>query len=438
VSDVAAVEARLKDFLETLSPEARSMLARGAGNDPSPIADPLLARAIAAIGAPPDQSLSEAFFAPVATFLVDGQPAEPQTGRIPKSSAEAFWTWVSRDLLPEEVGAAGPGDAAAMRPRILAAARDAIDTAIHERDRLRLIGQLGGERQYRDAEAILNAFGHAGWVAAFVATLPQLIGREDIEGATAVTAAVTRLAAERPREIAWGLAGLLPRFESPALMALLVASLNGTAEAAPAAAGPYGAAIDLVLGELDIIAERLRAARGRNDDAGMVEALSVFAAVARDAEAALDIAGSQRWGARLARLKTTVSAQITEAIGLTPGLTRRILSLRGQSAAHDPAIAEDAERGLRLVVAATRGRDSLAVNQLLQSVRRELDQSFEVLLPPLFDSLRRGHGQERVNLLGRVDAAIRLAAVYLGEDFAAALRRSRQAALIPTRAASSR
>jgi hypothetical protein len=338
--------------------------------------------------------------------------------------------------MPEEIAAAQPADAGALRPRILAAALDAIETAWPERDRLRLIGQLGGERQFRDAGEIIAAFGHAGWVAEFLARLPPVLGRDDIEAA--VTGPVAALATERPRDIAWGLAALMPRLESPALMALLFTCLQGSAETATAAAGPYGAAVDLVLSELDFLTERLREARGRNDAAGVVEALLAFAAVARDAEAALDIAGSQRWGGRLARLKTTVSSQISEALSLTPGLTRRILSLRGQSFAHDPAIAEDAERGLRLVVAATRARDSLAVNQLLEGVRRELDQSFEVLLPPLFEGLRRGHGQERIGLLGRVDAAIRLAEVYLGQDHAAALRRSRQAALIPVRTAGSR
>jgi len=444
MGDAAAVEARLKSFLDSLSPEARSMLTRGVG-DPAAAAssDPMLARALAAMAAaqPADAAAGpfrEAFFAPILMFVTDGQPAEPQTGRIPQVSLDAFWTWISRDLRPEETRTATSADIAVLRPRILRAARDALEAARPERDRARLVGQLGGERPFRDASEIVTAFDHAGWVTAFLDSLPNPVTRADIEAGTAVTDAVAALAIERGGDLPWGLAGLMTRVESPGLMAILVNRLHGTSDIAPIASGAYGAAIDLVLAELDMLVERVRDARLGNDPQGLTAAMLAFALIDRDAEAAVDISGSQRWGGRLARLKTVISAQISDTLAQTPGLTRRILSIRGHGPAHDPAIAEDAERGLHLVVAATRARDSLAVNQLLQTVRRELDKAFEVLFPPLFDGLRRAHGPDKVYFTARVDAAIQLAAVYLGEDFAAALRRSRHAALMPLRAAISR
>jgi hypothetical protein len=102
-SDGQSIE-RLRDYLKTLSPEARSMLVQqlersllsgeeGTGND---LVLQELRRAIRGEvhEVPRIGDAARLFFAPLEPFLIDGPADHKRPGRIARVSLEPIWAWI--------------------------------------------------------------------------------------------------------------------------------------------------------------------------------------------------------------------------------------------------------------------------------------------------------------------------------------------------------
>ena len=113
-SDGQAIE-RLREYLLTLKPEARSMLVqefernllRGDDSGGSELVLAELRRAIRAEARPEPRigDASRLFFAPVEPFLIDARADHKRIGRIARVSIEPLWSWIGRDLIPAEAKA---------------------------------------------------------------------------------------------------------------------------------------------------------------------------------------------------------------------------------------------------------------------------------------------------------------------------------------------
>src|SRR5215468_3268050 len=94
---------RLRDYLGRLTPAAQSMLAaaleRGALRDGEHAAGELVLKELRRVAWRP----ARLFFRPLEPFLVDGVGKRP--GRMSRAGLEPIWTWIGRDLLPEEANA---------------------------------------------------------------------------------------------------------------------------------------------------------------------------------------------------------------------------------------------------------------------------------------------------------------------------------------------
>src|SRR5665213_437791 len=115
--DGAAVE-RLRQYLRELKPAARSILIgelersllRGdglAGVSPVLGASLVLQELRRVVreqreGAPRIGNAARLFFKPLEPFLVDDRGDHKHPGRIARSSLDTLWTWIRRDLLPDE------------------------------------------------------------------------------------------------------------------------------------------------------------------------------------------------------------------------------------------------------------------------------------------------------------------------------------------------
>src|SRR5262249_41563176 len=116
-SDGQAVE-RLRDYLRTLTPETRAMLAAelergvraGEGYPGNDLILQELRRTIPAAGPPAVPRLGEAarmFFTPVEPLVIDGAADHARAGRIAGVSLDPLWGWIARDLIPAETKALG-------------------------------------------------------------------------------------------------------------------------------------------------------------------------------------------------------------------------------------------------------------------------------------------------------------------------------------------
>ena len=113
-SDGQSIE-RLREYLQALTPEARSLLLRGlernllrdgenAGNE---MILQELRRAARAESRPVPRigDAARMFFVPLEPFLIDGPVNHQRVGRIARASLDSIWAWLGRDLIPAEAKA---------------------------------------------------------------------------------------------------------------------------------------------------------------------------------------------------------------------------------------------------------------------------------------------------------------------------------------------
>src|SRR5579884_1924617 len=102
-SDRPAVE-RLREYLQTLSPEARLMLIaeleramlRGEADADSEMVLQELRRVMRGSGEPTPRSdhMARRFFLPLGPFLIDGPPDHKRLGRLARVSLDPIWQWI--------------------------------------------------------------------------------------------------------------------------------------------------------------------------------------------------------------------------------------------------------------------------------------------------------------------------------------------------------
>ena len=133
---------RLRRYLEDLKPEAQASLLADleAGTlraDQLPEAELILAELRRMRTGPQEPpSPDQLFFAPIAAFVIDDNPARKHPGRIARGSLQRIWQWIARDLAPQQISTFAEEVAAlAGRPAdIEAAARrfqDHVGGAVH-------------------------------------------------------------------------------------------------------------------------------------------------------------------------------------------------------------------------------------------------------------------------------------------------------------------
>src|SRR5580658_618283 len=140
-SEGSSIE-RLREYLQSLSPEARAMLIaelerallREEDVAGSELVLQELRRTIRA-AAQPMLRIGEAarrFFMPLEPFLIEGSADHKRIGRLARVSIEPIWDWISRDLMPAEARALSEDINRALHADDRAKA-DQLVRALHER-----------------------------------------------------------------------------------------------------------------------------------------------------------------------------------------------------------------------------------------------------------------------------------------------------------------
>ena len=145
-SDGQSIE-RLREYLRTLKPAARSMLVqelergllRGGESAGNEIVLQELRRAIRADAQPVPRigDAARLFFAPLEPFLIDARAEHKRVGRIARVSLEPIWSWIGRDLMPAEAKALSEDINRALLADDRAKAEQLV-RALHERAILRM------------------------------------------------------------------------------------------------------------------------------------------------------------------------------------------------------------------------------------------------------------------------------------------------------------
>lgn len=441
---------RLRGLLGGLSPAARALIAKGIKARPATDTASEPAAAPATVAAPPpgpvaadlQRALGKAFFEPIVPFINAPKLLHREPGRIAEDAVDQVWNWLCRDFARDAVAAAlvGHPDRAALTARatalrqgvlpLIAATLGSIGEAPIAQQRLS--AQIGADRSYRDLAAIESAFRQIGWVMPIMRRMPRVLTRREMEDDPGLIAPIEVALLSPQGEPAWLFSALLPQLETPTLLARIAVALAGTDSAESIARSPAASAIDILLSEVELEVARLRDARSdRRPGAGGLAAAELaiqrYHAVLRELEAIIDVGPGSRWGARIAVVKKVATAEVAPEIGEAGGLVRRVFrqkSSLGEALAVDADLVEDADRALHFLKAASNARESFALNAVVASVSREVEQAFEVLIDPLLQELRRSFGEAKARASARAEAALRLAETYFGTAYAATMRRS--------------
>ena len=218
---------------------------------------------------------------------------------------------------------------------------------------------------------------------------------------------------------------------SLASAALEASRLAGSDDAIQVAATVYSPAVKQIIADLEsVLAGFEKTVQGFGDTKESVKLLSEWRLLVKALETELELAVQSPWGRALADMKTKLSELLEHEIVSAPGLIRKALRAPKQGAGEyaDDNLLQDAMRAVELFKHVERMKDILALNAEISRIRKELDQSFEILTTSLVDRTKQAAGDDTKACKQIGDAAVVMARHIYDEDYAASLRRQLRAA----------
>jgi hypothetical protein len=464
-SDGQAVE-RLRDYLRTLTPEARAMLAaeleRGIlAGDESPRNELILQelrRTIPAAQPAADRmgEVARLFFAPVEPFVIDDAADHKRSGRMSRVSLEPLWEWIGRDLMPAEAKALGADIERALRgndrvkaeqrtralhDRAILRIREAMASVVgDDKARRRLAVQVGTPRALEDLATLTAILDNRDMLNELARRLPshlRTFEREQIDSVKLLLESAIVQKAQSGAGIAkadvllYGFILIMGRLATPWQLIRLATRAAETDEAARIAETPYGRAVTIVLGEVEYLVNDLR--NDLKTHRPVTSLLKNIHDAARGLRTEIDLSGDSPWSRQLTAIRTEVSNVLRAEIESTPGRVRRLLRPRPAKeivpgSQLDETDVAEVETMVEFVGACRTYAHELAVNEMTMRSYTELQNYLESGTKILLDALRQAGDSDRPFRHSQMDAAIRFCRCVFGADYAALLGKAAEIA----------
>lgn len=457
---------RLRQFLRELAPQARAMLIgefeRSLLRGEEDASADLVLQELRRIareqreGGPRVGHCARLFFRPLEPFLVDDVSEHHHPGRIARESLEPLWSWISRDLLPDETSALNDdvnaallaGDETRAENLVRAfqdRAAEALDQAMRssvaeEKNRRRILAQIGTQHAADEAETLRCVLKNRDTLEKLAANLPLQIG--NLIGAK-LDECKAQIESASARDRALFLNALLTvmsRLAAPWQVIRLGVKAAGSDTAARVAETQYGIGVTIVLAELDRLVGELRddLRSGRGVAVGAL--LKTIHDGARGLRTELDLPVDSTWGRALSALRSQIADLLRAEIESMPGRVRRLLRPRPSSEIRpnsvlDPEEVAETEALVAFVSTCRSFAGELAINEPTQRAFSEIQQYLDGGTRSLLDALRHAGPADRSFRQSQVDAAVRFCATVFGKEYAALLGKAAEVAAIPERKA---
>ncbi|MGA9429615.1 MAG: hypothetical protein WBE99_14050 [Xanthobacteraceae bacterium] len=465
-SDGQSIE-RLREYLRTLKPAARSMLVqelergllRGGVSAGNEIVLQELRRAIRADARPVPRigDAARLFFAPFEPFLIDARAEHKWVGRIARVSLEPIWSWIGRDLmaaeakaLSEDINRALVADdrtkaeqlARALQDRAILRMKDTIlGAGSDERSRRRLAVQVGTPRAQEDLSTMIALLSLRDVLGDFARRLPnhiRVFDRDEIDTVTKqIDAAVAQPSLDRGSVrksdfFLYALILVMNRLAAPWQLIRIATRAAESDDTARVAETPYAAAVTLVLSEAESMVAELRSElrAGRP----IVSMLKAIHDAARGLRSEMDLSVDSPWSRQLAAIRAEVSSLLKAEIEATPGFVRRLLRPRpandiAPGSLLDSIDVNQAEMRVEFVGACRQYASELALNEVTTRAHSELTLCLETGTKALLDTLRVAGDADRPFRQSQVEAAIRFCRTVFGSEYAGLLAKAAEVAV---------
>jgi hypothetical protein len=451
----ASTADKLRQFLREMSPAARGMLLRELERGPlsgetfpgfEMILEELreLQRGSAA-PVPRIEGLDRRFFQPLVPFLVDEGGSEKMRGRIARSSLANIWTWIQRDLMPNEIGVYADKISAAIRAenaeeasRLAVAFQDRFiaetekiirENTADRKSRQKLVSQLGGENVLEDLMDVIAILRIRDTLAALSQRIPHQIKNLADAELQSIRAIFEHAAVQRPSVFPYALALLFSRLAFPPHILRLAVAAAETDSAPRVAETSYAFAVDLVVDEIGRRAARVPIDLRAHATTEVCSSIKKFHDYARALTTELDVSVDTRWTKRLAQMRTDLAALLRSKIGGLPGQVRRLLRPRrkeeiGSGSELDQHEVGDIENALEVLGACRLSAGEIALNEITLRLSSELETCLDNATQALLESIRQASDSDRPFRLSQLDAAVRFSAKVFGKRYAELLSKA--------------
>jgi hypothetical protein len=450
---------RLRQFLRELSPGACSLLTseleRSVLRGEEVTGADLVLQELRRIlreqrdGALRIEDSAQLLFKPLEPFLVDDRADHKHPGRVARSSLEALWNWIQRDLLPNDANDLAADVSEAMlagdRPRTerlarifqdrVAAAIEATFSAAEDDEKLRrrTLQQIGTPRAGEELAALKCALKGRDVLASLSARLPLQIGNLANDQLEECKTLIESAAARDGELFLYALLTVMNRMTAPWQLIRLGVKAAGSDTAARVAETHYGVAVNIVLAELERMVAELR------DDLRCGQGIAVGALLktihdsARGLRTELALPVDSTWGRALAAQRTQISDLLRAEIESTPSRVQRLLRPRPSreirpNSVLDPNEVAEAEALVEFVGICRYFAGELAINEMTQRTLTELRQYLDNGTRALLESLRHAGEADRSFRQSQVDAAVRFCAKVFGREYAVLLGKAAEVA----------
>ncbi len=402
--------------------------------------------------------LKRAIFLPLEPFLITEQLPRKLPGRILRSTLDALWVWLERDVMPESIGEAQEllvkedydaevvaRTAERLRGLVIAAISDVLDEArgpgvAHQRVAYR----LGGEVVLDELSDIYGILKADPVLEGFSAQLPPVLTRRTFSTGDAaktreqVVEAIRNVVDAHPEYVCWISALLLWRCDDPVLLVRMAAGAAGIAKPQSIHSSPYVGMIETVLSELRRYVLMAQGAAIETDLADLthgvewqseavVVAISRYHDQLRELRAGIDLREVSQWRNEMVEINRDMAEIISHEISTAHRQVHQALQVpepdeTGQIRL-DPMAASIAYRTLRILYIACKNPDLLGVSDAVVRSRRAIEQVLDMASKSLVDELRNAVGPRREALKDSLERAVSYASIVFGDDYVDTLKK---------------
>jgi hypothetical protein len=450
---------RLQQFLRELSPKARTLLIGELercmlrGEDIAGV-DLVLQESRRVVrdqreGAPRVSTAARLFFKPLEPFLVDDRGDHNHPHRIARSSLETLWTWIKRDLLPEEAKTLSEqvGDALLINDKARAEYltrrfQDSVAAAFEthfgpattdERLRRRLLSQVGTPRASEDTDTLLQALKGRDRLAELAANLPLRIGNLTGAELEKCKTLVDGITAQDSELLPYALLMVMHRLAAPWQLVRLGTKAAGSDTAARVAETPFGITVTIVVADLERMVGELRDELRTGRGVAISALLKTIHDSARGLRTELDLPMGSTWGRALGVIRGKISDLLRAEIESMPGRVRQLLRPRPSAeippnSVLDPEQVADVEALVEFVGSCRYFASELAVSEMTQRTFADLQQFLDRGMQALLDGVRHAGQADRSFRQSQADAAVRLCDKVFGHNYAAMMGKAAEVA----------
>ncbi|HVV78394.1 MAG TPA: hypothetical protein VHD59_02120 [Pseudolabrys sp.] len=378
------------------------------------------------------------FYKPLEPFMVDDNAERRHPGRISRTVLDALWSWIRRDLLPDQaekftstIGELLLTNDTTRADFLTREFQDQVAAALapafagnDDRERRRLLSQIGTQRPQDDALNLMRVLKLRDPLAMFADHLPGYIANLSDQRLTETQSLIAAAAGRAPEIVPYALVMVMRRLAAPWQMIRLVP------KGARLPPGEAEMAVDMVVAELARLTDELQVDL-RGGGVATVGLLQQIHDAARGLRTELEPTPER--AKELAVLRTQISNMLKTQIESMPGRVRRLLrprptsEIRANSTLSADEVAESEEL-IGLVAACRNFAGELALNEVTQRSFTELQQFLDQSTGSLIDALRHAGDVDRGFRQSQADAAVRFCRKTFGSDYAAMLTKAAELA----------